>query len=239
MGQVLEGKVALVTDGAHGLGASVAEELARQGVHVALGYRDLPHRADAVAHDLERHGVQGAVFRSGEVERLAELAAIRFGRLDIVIHPTERSVSCLTPESSRDAACARALEFIAGQLDDGGRVISIGRTLALPLVAEPRPPWTLALGMVQPEMDAVSQPRRTIVPVAMSAADAVDVPGSVLFLAGPHVGVRRKTLRSSPASGPSDARLAYRARTMAGRTRWSDPGQLRTTARTLDELAPS
>jgi hypothetical protein len=237
MGQVLEGKVALVTDGTHGLGASVAEELARQGVHVALGYTGAPDRVDIVAHGLERYGVQGAVFKSSEVERLTELAATRFGRLDIVIHPTEASLSCLTRPI--DDECARALEFIAGQLDDGGKVISIGRTLTPPVFAEPRPPWTLALGMVQPGANASSQLHRTIVPVAMSAASAVDVPGSVLFLASPQVGVRRRALRPLPTNGLPDARLAYRARTLAARTRRSDPGRLRPLARTLDELAPS
>jgi NAD(P)-dependent dehydrogenase (short-subunit alcohol dehydrogenase family) len=84
MGRV-DGKVAIVTGGAAGIGRSTAELLAREGAVVMIADRDLAG-ATQVA---ERIGGQAAAFRfdaaeASSVEALVDATVTRFGRIDIL-----------------------------------------------------------------------------------------------------------------------------------------------------------
>ncbi|HEX2525061.1 MAG TPA: SDR family oxidoreductase [Geminicoccus sp.] len=188
MVDMLAGRVALVTDGVDRLGAEVAQRLAQEGAHVAIGYTGLPDPADALAHDLERHGVQGAVFKSDRIERLAELVASRFGRLDVVVDQTGASRPCQAVAATMDELPC-PLQAVIARLGNGGRVISIGRQDRAE-TGRPMPGgrWKIAMGVVQPATLAARRPSRRLVPVAAWAASFEDVAGTVAFLAGPRVG---------------------------------------------------
>jgi len=86
MAKTLEGRVALVTGGAAGIGRASALEFANQGAHVALC--DLKvDRGEEVVHAIEQMGgraifVTADVSRPADVERLVSTTVATFGRLD-------------------------------------------------------------------------------------------------------------------------------------------------------------
>ncbi len=98
----IEGKIALVTGSASGIGRGIAHELARRGADLVLADIHEGRLAEAVsevkASGREAHGVICDVSEDAEVERLRDEAFERFGRVDIlcnnagvaVIGPPER-----------------------------------------------------------------------------------------------------------------------------------------------------
>lgn len=89
--QSLQGKVAVVTGGARGIGRAVAEALVHRGADVMIGGRDAA-RAIRTAEELARGGpgrAAGAacdVRQFDQVEGLLAAAAERFGGLDILVN---------------------------------------------------------------------------------------------------------------------------------------------------------
>jgi 3-oxoacyl-[acyl-carrier protein] reductase len=89
MGRV-DGKVAVVTGAAHGLGRAIAERLAAEGAHVTLGDVDGAGLERAVA-DIARAGGRAAALIGDVTEeepaaRLIAAAVERGGRLDILVN---------------------------------------------------------------------------------------------------------------------------------------------------------
>jgi NAD(P)-dependent dehydrogenase (short-subunit alcohol dehydrogenase family) len=86
----LTGTVALVTGGAGGIGAGVAERFAAAGAAVVVHHRDAPERAAAVVEAIGRHGVPAVAARADITDPaacagLVDAAFERFGRLDSVV----------------------------------------------------------------------------------------------------------------------------------------------------------
>ncbi len=86
----LTGKAALITGASRGIGAAIAAELAREGVHVCLAARDAA-KLDAVALRLTSATVRTAVHVADLREPQAAAAAVAaavaaFGRLDILVN---------------------------------------------------------------------------------------------------------------------------------------------------------
>jgi 3-oxoacyl-[acyl-carrier protein] reductase len=86
----LEGKVAVVTGGSRGIGASIAALLAERGAAVVVSARDAD-RLGAAVKELEGAGapvvgVAGDVSKREDAERVVETARERFGRLDILVN---------------------------------------------------------------------------------------------------------------------------------------------------------
>jgi len=78
----LEGKRALVTGASKGIGRAIAEELARAGAHVVVGYRTGADEAEALAREIEGRAVQADVSSAEDAARLVEEA----GDLDILVN---------------------------------------------------------------------------------------------------------------------------------------------------------
>jgi len=78
----LEGRRALVTGGSRGIGAAIAEELARAGAEVVVGYRSGRDEAEELARRLGGRAVQADVSDADAAARLVAEA----GDLDILVN---------------------------------------------------------------------------------------------------------------------------------------------------------
>jgi 3-oxoacyl-[acyl-carrier protein] reductase len=78
----LEGKTALVTGASRGIGAAIAEELARAGASVVLGYRSGKDEAEELAQRIGGRAVQADVSDPEEAARLVAEA----GDLDVLVN---------------------------------------------------------------------------------------------------------------------------------------------------------
>ena len=83
----LQGRVAAVTGGSHGLGYAIAESLLAEGCRVAICARDrsrLDTAARALGHDVFAQTAD--VTKPGEVEAFIDAAASHFDGLDVLVH---------------------------------------------------------------------------------------------------------------------------------------------------------
>lgn len=91
MSKKLSGKVALVTGGSKGIGASIAELLAEEGAFVVVNYSTSKEGADRVVQSIERKGgkaiaVQADMTNQKDITHLFSETEKAFGKLDILIN---------------------------------------------------------------------------------------------------------------------------------------------------------
>jgi len=87
----LAGKVAIVTGSATGIGAAVAEGLARRGANVVVNYTRSEAEARETAATVEKAGaqvrlVQADVAQDADCRKLAQAATEAWGRIDILVN---------------------------------------------------------------------------------------------------------------------------------------------------------
>lgn len=88
----LQGRVALVTGGAGGIGGAVVRSLAKAGISgIAVNYRKSGKEAEELAGEIERAGVkslavQADVQSDDQVRAMMKEIQEQFGRLDIVVN---------------------------------------------------------------------------------------------------------------------------------------------------------
>ena len=141
----LQDKVALVTGGSRGIGASIVQRLAREGAHVALTYSRSPERAEQVAKEAASGGGKTLTIQADSadpqaVEKAVERAARELGGLDILVN--NAGVAIFAPLADYKLADFEktfainvravfvAIQAAARHMQEGGRIINIGSTNA-------------------------------------------------------------------------------------------------------------
>lgn len=140
MTQQLEGKVAIVTGAARGIGRAIALRLAAEGVSVVVNYAGSAAAADEVVSEIGMAGgsaiaVQADVSKSDDVRRLFDEAIARFGRVDILVNNagvlfTRPVVETSEDEFDRLMAVNVKGTFLtskeaARRMSDGGRIVNL------------------------------------------------------------------------------------------------------------------
>ncbi len=87
----LKNKVAIVTGGNSGIGATIALELARQGANIVIDYIVHPEATTELEQQIvalgdQAIGVQADVSKVADLEKLVQAAVAKFGGLDIMIN---------------------------------------------------------------------------------------------------------------------------------------------------------
>jgi acetoacetyl-CoA reductase len=87
----LEGRAAVVTGGARGIGRAITERLAGAGCAVVINCQTSVEPAQALAADLRRRGgraavVQGSIADPATGPQLVETSLAEFGRLDVLVN---------------------------------------------------------------------------------------------------------------------------------------------------------
>jgi len=86
----LQGKTALVTGGARGIGGAICRRLARAGCGVCVNYFSSAVEAEVLCRELEALGAQSFTFQASvtdlpAVKEMFEAIREEFGRLDILV----------------------------------------------------------------------------------------------------------------------------------------------------------
>jgi 3-oxoacyl-[acyl-carrier protein] reductase len=141
----LAGKVALVTGGSRGIGAAIAQRLARDGAAVAFTYVTAADKAQAIAKQIDADGGRALVIQADSADPGAVVAAVEqtaqdLGRLDILVNNAGVFIGGPVEEATVDqadrlwAVDVRAVfvasQAAAGHMSEGGRIITIGSALA-------------------------------------------------------------------------------------------------------------
>ena len=144
----LSGKVALVTGGGRGIGATISLVLAQAGADIAINYSRSREESDRIQDKIEAMGrravtIGADVGDTGQCRELAQGAIEAFGRVDILVNNAgmgQPHKIVDTPDEEWDRVMnvnARAMFALARELLPGmmerkfGRVVSISSNIAV------------------------------------------------------------------------------------------------------------
>jgi len=141
MSRKLEGKTAFVTGGSRGIGAAIAKRLAADGARVAITYARGAEAAASVVKAIEGAGgnaiaIQADATDPKAVEAAVEKTVSTLGKLDVLVNNAGTAIPKKFEETTLEEldqvinlnirGVFIATQAALKQMNDGGRVISIG-----------------------------------------------------------------------------------------------------------------
>lgn len=136
-------KVAIVTGASRGIGAAVAQRLARDGFAVAVNYASSPEQADALVAELKASGgrafaVKADVASAEEVRAMFDAVEARLGKVDVLVNNAGVLKTLPLAEHS-DAQYDQTFDInvrgtfntlreAATRLNGGGRIVNFSST---------------------------------------------------------------------------------------------------------------
>ncbi len=135
---LLEGKVALVTGAAQGLGLAIAERYTAEGARVVIADLDADAAADAAAGLAGASSVRANVVDEGDVQAMVDHALAEHGRLDILVNNAgitrDKSLGKMTLEMFRQVIDvhlqgtwlgSKAAFAVMREQGDGGAIVNM------------------------------------------------------------------------------------------------------------------
>ena len=130
----LEGRVAIITGGASGIGRATARRFAEEGAHLVLA--DLnPERGNEAKEEIEKSFNRRAIFvpcdvcKEEDIDNVVARAVAEFGRVDTVLAAAGvSSAGYVSGEVRTNAAEAQAGHLVNKSLADWDRVLRINLT---------------------------------------------------------------------------------------------------------------
>ena len=143
MNQSSTPKVAIVTGASRGIGAAVAQRLARDGFSVAVNYASSPEQADALVAELKAAGgrafaVKADVASAEEVHAMFDAVEAQLGKVDVLVNNAGVLRTLPLAEHS-DAQYDQTFDInvrgtfntlreAATRLNEGGRIVNFSST---------------------------------------------------------------------------------------------------------------
>jgi len=143
MNQSSTPKVAIVTGASRGIGAAVAQRLARDGFSVAVNYASSPEQADALVAELKAAGgrafaVKADVASAEEVRAMFDAVEAQLGKVDVLVNNAGVLRTLPLAEHS-DAQYDQTFDInvrgtfntlreAATRLNEGGRIVNFSST---------------------------------------------------------------------------------------------------------------
>ncbi|KDP84552.1 3-ketoacyl-ACP reductase [Cupriavidus sp. SK-3] len=135
--------VAIVTGASRGIGAAIAQRLARDGFAVAVNYAAGAAQAEALVAELKAAGataiaVRADVSRADDVRRMFEITEQQLGKVDVLVNNAGVLKTVPLADTS-DALYDQAFDInvrgtfntlreAAARLNDGGRIVNFSST---------------------------------------------------------------------------------------------------------------
>lgn len=145
MNNSLQGKIALVTGGARGMGAAIVRTLAAQGAAVAFTYSSSATQADALAADIINRGGRALALQADSGNPAAVRAAVagtaqHFSGLDILVNNAGIAINGPIEDYTLEnfdrmvdvnvRGVFVAVQAALTHLREGGRIINIGSIMS-------------------------------------------------------------------------------------------------------------
>ncbi|RDK01591.1 SDR family oxidoreductase [Paraburkholderia lacunae] len=143
MNTIKNARVAIVTGASRGIGAAVAQRLAKDGFAVAVNYASSSTEADALIAELKAAGaraiaVKADVSKADEVRRMFETTEQQLGKVDVLVNnagvlktvPLADTSDALYDQTFdiNVRGTFNTLREAAARMNDGGRIVNFSST---------------------------------------------------------------------------------------------------------------